>query len=200
MNWSSSAKRPGDGMPDMHTATLLCEADRRLNRQIALFVPATVLDLTAEILLLKNIMTMTRRGAWGVLLMALLASAMSITAAAAESLFVRLGGTEKITAAADEIVTSVSQDSRTRRTFDGVALAPLKRSVATHLSSITGGPAIYHGDTMALAHTGLQLTDEEFDVMGEYVEAAFLHQGAAQADRKELATLLESMRSEVVGK
>lgn len=115
-------------------------------------------------------------------------------------MFERLGGRDKIVAAAAEIVDAVSHDPRTSRGFEGVKLAPLKVAVAEHLCAITGGPCAYRGDTMPVAHRGLAISDEQFDVMGGHVELALVHQGVAVADRRELEAILEGMRSEVVGK
>lgn len=134
---------------------------------------------------------------------ALAAFLIAISCAAevsASTLFERLGGIEKVTAAANDIVDAVAKDPRTHRSFEGVALAPLKKMVAQHLCSITDGPCIYQGETMAVAHQGLAITSEEFDVMGNYVDAAFLRQGASRRDREELEHLLEAMRSSVLQK
>jgi hemoglobin len=116
------------------------------------------------------------------------------------SLFERLGGMQKITAAAEEVVNSVSQDSRTKRTFAGINLKTLKASVAVHLCAVTGGPCRYEGESMANAHSGLNLNNDEFSIMGDYVDRAFARQGVNANERKELATLLENMRAEVVAK
>ena len=115
-------------------------------------------------------------------------------------LFDRLGGMPAFTAAAEIIVSSVSQDPRTSRTFDGINLKTLKASVAVHLCSVTGGPCRYEGESMAKAHAGMGLSDGEFDVMGVFVDRAFERQGAKAADRKELAVLLGRMRPDVVQK
>ena len=129
-----------------------------------------------------------------------LAAGMAGAQGVGTSLYERLGGRDKIAAAANEIVDAVSHDARTKRTFDGIKLAPLKLMVADHLCAVAGGPCTYRGETMTVAHTGLAITDEEFDVMGSFVDAAFAHQGVAIVDRRELEALLTLMRREVVGK
>jgi hemoglobin len=124
----------------------------------------------------------------------------AIGAPASPTLFERLGGMEKISAAANEIVENVSHDARTSRSFEGVNLKPLKVSVASHLCAVAAGPCAYRGENMTVAHTGLAITADEFRIMGGYVEQAFLRQGVAPTDLKELLQTLEHMQAEVVGK
>ena len=115
------------------------------------------------------------------------------------TLFTRLGGMEVISGAAAQIVESVSHDPRTKRSFAGLKLSTLKASVAQHLCSVTGGNCRYEGEPMPAAHTGLAITNEEFDIMGDYVDQAFRARGVSDKNRAELATLLGKMRPDVVG-
>ena len=133
-------------------------------------------------------------------LLALAAPWIGDACAQEASLYERLGGRLQVIAAADDIVTHVSSDPRSRRSFDGVALGPLKAKVAEHLCSISGGPCIYSGETMVIAHTGLAITDSEFNIMGDYVHAAFLRQGVKPQDLHELESILEKMRPEVLSR
>lgn len=126
--------------------------------------------------------------------------ASSQTPAVQPTLFQRLGGMEKITLAAQQLVDNVSRDPRTKRSFEGVNLKRLKVSVASHLCSVADGPCRYEGETMAVAHTGMALTDAEFDLMGRYLEQALLQQGAAAHDIRELDAILGKMRPDILGK
>lgn len=115
-----------------------------------------------------------------------------------KTLYERLGGREIFTSAANEIVENVSHDPLSSRSFDGVALAPLKAKVADHLCSLSGGPCIYTGENMTVAHTGLAITADEFNIMGEYVHVAFLRRGADEKDLLELEAILERLRPDVL--
>ncbi|NHZ38247.1 group I truncated hemoglobin [Massilia rubra] len=124
----------------------------------------------------------------------------SVPLAPQASLFARLGGMENLSAVADEVVSKVSIDPRSRRTFEGVNLARLKASVASHLCSVSGGPCKYEGDSMALAHRGMALTVEELQVMGEYVDRALIGRGVARKEREELEAILDKLSGEVLNK
>lgn len=128
------------------------------------------------------------------------ACSTSVPAPARPSLFVRLGGMTNLNAVVDDFVSKVSADPRSRRTFDGVNLVRLKTSVASHLCSISGGPCKYEGDSMALAHRGMALTNEELQVMGEYVDQALRRHGVAKQERDELTAILDKIAPDVLHK
>ncbi|USX26300.1 group 1 truncated hemoglobin [Oxalobacteraceae bacterium OTU3CINTB1] len=122
------------------------------------------------------------------------------THAQERTLYERLGGGEALTRAANELVENVSHDPLTRRSFEGVALKPLKAKVAEHLCVISSGPCTYSGENMAVAHTGLAITADEFRIMGAYLHTAFLRQGADPQALSELEAILESLRPDILNK
>lgn len=128
------------------------------------------------------------------------ACAPTVPPAPTPSLFARLGGMQTVTAVADDFVSRVAADPRSKRTFEGVNLVRLKASVASHICSVSGGPCKYEGDSMTLAHRGMALTNEELQVMGEYVEQALIRRGVAKKDRAELEAILNKLAGEVLGK
>lgn len=128
------------------------------------------------------------------------ACAPSAPLAPTPSLFARLGGMDNVTAVVDGFVAQVAADPRSKRTFAGVNLSRLKASVVSHICSLSGGPCKYAGDSMALAHRGMALTNEELQVMGEYVDQALRRRGVAREDREELETILDKLAGEVLNK
>jgi hemoglobin len=133
-----------------------------------------------------------------VLLLALLGTIAA--ASAAESLFHRIGGMAVITSVADETVGAASSDPRTKRTFEGINLTRLKLSVATHLCNVSGGPCKYEGEDMVVAHTGLDITNAEFDLMANFLDTALARHAVGSVERKELDSIFRKMRPDVVGK
>ena len=131
----------------------------------------------------------------------ILALALAVTRniyAQEKTLYERLGGGDVITRAADEIVENVSHDPLSRRSFEGVALKPLKAKVAEHLCAISQGPCNYTGENMAVAHTGLAITADEFQIMGAYLHTAFLRQGTDPQALSELEAILDSLRPDIL--
>ena len=88
-------------------------------------------------------------------------------------------------------------DPRTRRSFDGIKLAPLKESIVEQLCSVSGGPCRYQGETMANAHRDSRITDAEFDLMVAALRDA-LDQRVGTAEKNQLLRLLAPMKRDVV--
>jgi hemoglobin len=114
------------------------------------------------------------------------------------SLYERLGKMERIQLIANETVEFTSKDPRTSRNFDGINLVRTKASVASHLCAVTGGPCKYEGDNMKVAHTGMQITEQEFNVMDSYLGQSLDRHGVDARTKAELQALLGRMKSDIV--
>jgi hemoglobin len=62
----------------------------------------------------------------------------------------------------------------------------------------TGGPQIYEGQDMAAAHTGMAITNEEFDRLGGHLGAALDAYSVPEEEKQELFAIVETTRSAVV--
>jgi hemoglobin len=135
-----------------------------------------------------------------ILLVAFILSGCAAVPAKEPTLFDRLGGLPALTAVTDKTIDRTATDPRTRRSFDGVRLKPIKESIVSFLCQVTGGPCKYEGETMARAHKGLDITSAEFDAMvGQLVDT--LNQFHVPAkEQKELLQLLGPLKSDIVTK
>lgn len=116
--------------------------------------------------------------------------------AAPDSLFDRLGGLPVLVSVVDDTIDRMVADPRTRRSFDGIKLAPLKESIVEQLCSVSGGPCL-PGETMANAHRDSRITDAEFDLMVAALRDA-LDQRVGTAEKNQLLRLLAPMKRDVV--
>ena len=116
------------------------------------------------------------------------------------SLFERLGGMPALTAAADKTIDRSAGDPRTRRSFEGVKLAPLKESLAEQLCQATGGPCKFEGASMAKVHQDLGITSAEFDALVEQLVATLDQFKVGAREKNDLLQILGPMKSEVVTK
>jgi hemoglobin len=115
------------------------------------------------------------------------------------SLYDRLGGLPAITAVVEQSVDRHASDPITRRSFEGINLNALKKSIVSQVCNATGGPCKYEGASMIKAHQGLAITPLEFDTavghIGETLDQ--LHVGARE--KKEFLQMLAPMKSDIVG-
>ncbi len=116
------------------------------------------------------------------------------------TLYERLGGLPAITAVVDKTLDRTATDPRTRRSFEGIKLKPLKESIALHLCEVTGGPCKYEGATMAKAHQGLDITSAEFDAMVSQLSDTLDQFKVGAREKNELLQLLAPMKRDVVSK
>ena len=113
------------------------------------------------------------------------------------SLYQRLGGTPVLNTVVNETMDTVTNDPRTKRSFEGVKLSTLKQSIVTHLCVLTGGPCTYEGETMSKVHRDARITDAEFDLMVAAMRES-LDRHTGTAEKNELLKLLAPMKRDIV--
>jgi hemoglobin len=132
--------------------------------------------------------------------LALGAIAVPALALANPTLYDRLGGLDNIRKIVSDTIDQTAADPRTKPIFDGIRLAPVKESVANHLCEMTGGPCIYDGAPMDKAHSGMQISSAQFDLMDDYLGEALTKHGVREADKAALARMVQPLKPDIVDK
>lgn len=114
------------------------------------------------------------------------------------SLYTRLGGKPAIDAVVSEMIDRTAADPVTKRTFEGVKLAPLKASIADQVCQATGGPCVYKGDSMKLSHKGLGISTAEFKGLVGHLVAVLNKYQVPEAEQKELLGALAPMAPDII--
>jgi hemoglobin len=121
-----------------------------------------------------------------------------------KSLYQRLGGGDAITKVVDDFVAIVAADDnikeKHRKHFMIGDVAALKKKLVDQVGEATGGPQKYTGKNMKDAHKGLEITNKDFDALVADLVKALDKNGVAEDDKKELLTMLGTMRKDVVEK
>jgi hemoglobin len=127
------------------------------------------------------------------------AAAAHAHAHADDRLYRALGGEAGIARVVDASLAEIHNDLRINFLFEKTDLADLRRLLIEQLCAATGGPCKYTGRSMEEAHSGLNLTDADFDAFVEDLVRA-MNATKVPADlQKQLLDLLGPMRPEVVG-
>ena len=113
------------------------------------------------------------------------------------SLYERIGGLPVLTVVVDETIDQVSQDPKTKRSFEGIKLPKLKESIVSHLCSITGGSCQYEGETMANAHHDAKISTAEFEVFVSTFRDT-LNRHVNTREKNELLKILAPMKRDIV--
>lgn len=136
-------------------------------------------------------------------LLALLLTACAATpqkpAVEKNSLYQRLGGMPAIEAVVDASIRHIHGDLRINIFFENTDIPDLRRLLVEQICAASGGPCSYTGRSMEEAHSGMNLTDKDFDVFVEDLIAAMNEVQVPAPLQQELLALFGPMRPQVVG-
>ncbi len=114
------------------------------------------------------------------------------------SLYERLGGTDGITAIANDLVDLHLSNPRIAPRYADSDVAAVKNAVATFFIAGSGGPSVYEGKDMLTAHRGMNIDDAEFVAALDDAMAALDNNGIGQRDKEEVLFILYGMKAEIV--
>ena len=115
------------------------------------------------------------------------------------SLYERLGGTERCTAIASDLVDIHLANPRIAPRYAASDIAKVKNGAATFLIAGTGGPSVYEGQNMLETHRGMNISGEEFLAVLDDALIALERNGIGQREKEEMLFVLYSMKPEIVG-
>ena len=131
---------------------------------------------------------------------ALIALTLSTGALAADgpSLYDRLGGKEALTAVVGELWSVVAADERINGRFAHTKPEVFGAQLVDFLCQASGGPCTYHGRAMKSAHTGMHLTEAEFNALAEDTTKALNKFQVPAAEQGEVIGMLGSLKGDVI--
>jgi hemoglobin len=122
---------------------------------------------------------------------------VSIEKNQSETLFQRIGGLPVLTKIVDESIDEVASSPRTKRSFDGIKLAPLKESIVLQLCKITDGGCNYEGETTLNSHRDAKISEAEFDAFVDIFRKT-LTKHLPTREKNELLKILAPMKRDIV--
>lgn len=136
------------------------------------------------------------------LLVAVFATGPAAFAGEAEqgpSLYERLGSWDGIGQIVDDTIALHLENPDIAHFFEGVDTDKLAAHVTAFFAAGTGGPAKYEGRDMTSAHAGMNMSNADFDSAVADVLKALGKNGIGDAEKAEVAAILESLRPAVMG-
>ncbi|HJV24456.1 MAG TPA: group 1 truncated hemoglobin [Aromatoleum sp.] len=130
----------------------------------------------------------------------LLALCISCGAAAADkNLYERLGGKPALTAVVNELWAVVSADQRINALFAKTKPEVFGSQLVDFLCEASGGPCKYQGKDMKNAHSGMKLTEADFNALADDTVRALDKFKVPAGEKSEVMGLLSSLKGDVVG-
>jgi hemoglobin len=130
---------------------------------------------------------------------AFLASAVSTTAARADTLYERLGGYDAIQAVVDQMIANVAADRRINKYFAHADIPRLRHMLADQICSATGGWCVYRGKDMKTAHAGMHIRNRDFNALVQDLGLALNKYKVPAREQHELVALLAPLKRDIVG-
>ncbi|WP_082943528.1 group 1 truncated hemoglobin [Mycobacterium sp. 1274761.0] len=119
----------------------------------------------------------------------------------ASSLYQRIGGYDVIAAVIDDLFAILHEDPGFARFFGGRSNDSFIRSrqlLVDQMCALSGGPCQYIGRNMKTSHSGLGITDAEWETNMSASDAALGKNGVGDAERAEFLALFERYREDIV--
>jgi hemoglobin len=117
------------------------------------------------------------------------------------SLYQRMGGYDVIAAVIDDLFAILHDEPAFARFFGGRSADSVMRSrqlLVDQMCALSGGPCFYIGRDMKTSHTGLGITDDEWEANMQASDAALTKNGVGDAERAEFLALFERYRGDIV--
>ena len=116
----------------------------------------------------------------------------------ADTLYAELGGTEGINKFVTKAVEISHADQRIAFLFEDSDDEELIIQISDQICFLSDGPCEYDGQDMDEVHSGMEITEAEFDIFVAIVIDAMEYADISHSSRNKLLALLAPMREEII--
>ena len=123
--------------------------------------------------------------------------------AAQDSLYKRLGGYDALAAVTDDFPGRLATDAKEGRFFVGLSTdskTRVRQHVVDFLCVATGGPCKYTGRDMETAHTGLNITEEDWNISVKALGDTLNKFKVPAREQGEVISAIAGLKSKIVGR
>ena len=116
----------------------------------------------------------------------------------ADALYLELGGSAGVEALVDAVVGELHGDPRIRELFNDTDDAWFKARLNEQICAIAGGACEYTGLDMQAAHSGMDLSEAQFNYFVEDTRRGMTRAGIGIGAQNQLLARLARMRGEIL--
>jgi hemoglobin len=120
-----------------------------------------------------------------------------------KTLYQRMGGYDVIANVVDDFIGHLKTDPAFKRFGGGRSISSLiatRQLIVDQLCNLTGGPCMYIGRPMKMAHAGLEITQAEWDSSMKFWKASLEKSKVGDLEQKEFLAIIENLRKDIVEK
>jgi hemoglobin len=121
----------------------------------------------------------------------------------AETLYQCLGGYDALAAVNDDFITHLATDPELGRFFTGLSndsKVRVRQHVIDFLCVATGGPCKYTGRGMKTAHTGLNISQAEWNKSVQYLVGTLDKFKVPEKEKSEVLGAISGLKGDIVGR
>jgi len=115
-----------------------------------------------------------------------------------DSLYQDLGGRPGIETMVDGLLLKISENSRIVELFANTDPDRFHRTLTEQICELSGGPCAYTGDDMITVHTGMNITEAQFNSLVEDLVDVMEDQRIPVRAQNRLLALLAPMRGDII--
>lgn len=119
------------------------------------------------------------------------------------SLYKRLGGYDALAAVTDDFIGRLATDPQLGRFFVGLSTDSknrVRQHVVDFLCVATGGPCLYLGRDMKTAHTGLNISESDWNVSVKALVATLDKFKVPEKEQGEVLAAISGLKGDIVGR
>lgn len=117
-------------------------------------------------------------------------------------LYDRLGGYDALSKVVDDFIMQLGKDKQLSRFLVGLSddsKKKLRQHVLDLFCQATGGPCLYNGRDMRTAHTGLKISESDWDIAAKALVSSLDKFKVPQQEKDEVVAIVTSLKKDIVG-
>lgn len=118
------------------------------------------------------------------------------------TLYERLGGYDAIASVVDELFARKCADEQLSRFFAGMSTdtkRKIRQNVVNFLCEATGGPCYYTGRDLKTVHTGLNITEGDWEIFVQIAIDTMNKFKVPEQERSEVFAAVSGLKKDIVG-
>lgn len=114
------------------------------------------------------------------------------------TLYQQLNGHEGIERLTDSFINQIGNDDKVLAYFGDANVAHFRNGFINHLCALTDGPCEYTGDSMVAIHTGMNITEADFNRVVDLLISAMEEQNISHTIQNKILAKMAPLRPEII--
>ena len=115
-----------------------------------------------------------------------------------KNLFIALGGEQGVQSLVDKMIAAIGKDPQIFHYFAETKVSRFRQKLYLHFCHVADGPCTYDGDTMIDVHTGMNISEADFNHLVDILVDAMTQQGIKSKTQNALLKKLAPLRQDII--